>query len=107
MRINHAEAARYARLIAELARLARVPVSERRRPTPAEVDAGIAAQLRRYASTRRPRPVSTLTGRPTPELPEDFHRLGPLPADPHEGIGGSRRRLPPPCHLARCSCDAL
>ena len=91
MKVSHAEAARYGRLAAELARIA-----EHRPATAEDVEAGRAAQLRRYAPTRRP-PVSTLTGRPTPELPEAFYRLGPLPLDPVEGAAECRRRqgLPP------------
>ena len=74
-------------LAAELARIA-----EHRPATAEEVEAGRAAHLRRYGAPRRPPPVSTLTGRPTPRLADHLAELGPLPLDPGAALVEHRRR---------------
>ncbi len=86
MIVSVAEHERYRARIADLARL------HDRRPFVAEIDARLAEYRRRWVRDHRPPVLSLLTGRPTPELPDAYHRLGPLPLDPAAAVVEHRRR---------------
>jgi len=88
--VSVAEAARIRARIVDLARLGRAGPGDRR-PSAEELDDWCAEARRRWVRAHRPPVLSPLTGRPTPELPEAFHRLGRLPADPLEAIAECRR----------------